>query len=494
MVQRMWSGQKVLPLPLLQAVTVYWLGLKVAALFVGFPHADEAYYWLWGQHPALSYFDHAPLQAWLLGLSGALFGWNLFALRFLSILTAGGTLLILYLWSRRLAGESWRQAFWLSAALFYSSPLLQLYTTVALHDRLLVMLALAALHCFAWCFADWAEGRRRYAMLYLGAICVGLATLTKYNGVLLGIGVALAILVRRDLRGLLATPHLYLAALGSVALQAPVLYWNATRDFASAQFHLEHGFEGIEAGVGHIVRMAIETVLLLSPFVVVPMLRFLAGRAGGGFGGMLLSTAKWVFIASSLGIVALAFFRDALFYWNIIAYAAFFGVAAWSFRTRLEQALQLGWGLVVTTALMVQFSIMPFIQSIGLPQPNTDGLFGWEEIAAEVRAAEAETGADFAAAADWQQASRLAFALQDKDVGALSAELDGFDFWFDEEGHRGADAVILMQAHDPRLAYVRSRFERLDKLREFSIERFGRTLFSYELYAGRGYIPEPGPR
>jgi hypothetical protein len=26
------------------------------------PIGDEAYYWLWGQHMALSYFDHPPLR------------------------------------------------------------------------------------------------------------------------------------------------------------------------------------------------------------------------------------------------------------------------------------------------------------------------------------------------------------------------------------------------------------------------------------------------
>ena len=32
------------------------------ALFAG-PSPDEAYYWLWGQHPGLSYYDHAPFHA-----------------------------------------------------------------------------------------------------------------------------------------------------------------------------------------------------------------------------------------------------------------------------------------------------------------------------------------------------------------------------------------------------------------------------------------------
>ena len=72
-----------------------------------------------------------------------------------------------------------------------------LYTTVALHDRVLVALSLASIHFFAWFFADWIEGKRRYGALYLGAILLGLAVLTNYNGALIGVGVALVVLAGR---------------------------------------------------------------------------------------------------------------------------------------------------------------------------------------------------------------------------------------------------------------------------------------------------------
>ena len=117
---------KRLPIWLLQGVTLYWITLKLAALFIGEPHADEAYYWLWGQHLSLSYFDHAPLHAWLQGAVSVAFGWNLFSLRILSIVSAAVVLYIIYLWSKRLARDDWRHHFWLTAALFYSTPLMLL--------------------------------------------------------------------------------------------------------------------------------------------------------------------------------------------------------------------------------------------------------------------------------------------------------------------------------------------------------------------------------
>jgi hypothetical protein len=36
---------------------------------------DEAYFYLWGEHPALTFYDHPPLTGWLLTLSQVLLGW-----------------------------------------------------------------------------------------------------------------------------------------------------------------------------------------------------------------------------------------------------------------------------------------------------------------------------------------------------------------------------------------------------------------------------------
>ena len=44
--------------------------------------ADEAYYWLWSQHPAAGYFDHPPMIAWLIRAGTFVFGDTPFGVRF----------------------------------------------------------------------------------------------------------------------------------------------------------------------------------------------------------------------------------------------------------------------------------------------------------------------------------------------------------------------------------------------------------------------------
>jgi hypothetical protein len=479
------AGGETLPVRVLQAVVAYWFALKIAALFIGEPHGDEAYYWVWGQHLALSYLDHPPFHAWLQGLVSLVLGWSLPALRFLSVATSAACLWVFWIWAKRLRPDNPKPTFWLTAAMFYSAPMLMLYTTVALHDRVLVLLALLSIHCFALFFTDWTEGRRRYWLLYAAAALLGLATLTKYTGVLVGVGVLVTILVRRDLWSLLKSPHIYLAAVLSVAMQAPVIYWNLIEGFASMRFHSGAGFTNPRQGFDQVVRIGIETLVLIGPFAMLPVFRFVATRAGAGFSGMLHSTAKWVFVATILATLYLAATTPTLFYWSIVAFAAVLGAGAWTFRSRIGQALHIGWGMVLTTVLLVQFTIVPFLGS-----PDASQLYGAAQVADAVRAARAAEQAKFTAAGGWLEASRLAFSLGDKDVASITPGPDGYDFWFDDEAHRGQTAIIVFDHLAVQLPYVESRFASIEKLGEVVVERFGRKLFTYELYVGRGYIPD----
>ncbi|MBU1304464.1 MAG: glycosyltransferase family 39 protein [Alphaproteobacteria bacterium] len=95
------------------------LALRLAVGLFAEPMGDEAYYWVWGQHPGWSYYDHPPLQAWVQGVTTALLGQSLFALRLPSLLALGGTLYVLYLFARRVFGTGWQSWF---LATIYTPP------------------------------------------------------------------------------------------------------------------------------------------------------------------------------------------------------------------------------------------------------------------------------------------------------------------------------------------------------------------------------------
>src|SRR3569623_3783277 len=239
---------------------------------------DEAYYWMWGQHPGWSYFDHPPLHAWLLSLVSRVAGWHPFSVRLLTWLSFAGVLAIFWSWARRFAPQDPQTWFWRSAAIYLASPLFFGLTTIAYNDHLLVALSLLAVHCrvrFVESLENGTQPLLRW--LYAAALALGLATLTKYNGALVGLGFLLAFLLRPSLRRILRTPHPWLAALLAVAMQAPVIYWNIPTGLASFRYHLDDRWAGAAGHFApmHAVNFLLLSALLCSPFLIWPLLRLI---------------------------------------------------------------------------------------------------------------------------------------------------------------------------------------------------------------------------
>src|SRR5687768_15088334 len=92
---------------LLLFAIVYLVGLKLLYAFWAAPIADEAYYWMWGQHLAIGYFDHPPLLGWIQGLSHLVLGRSPLALRWTSLAALAGTAWIFYDVARRIAGAQY---------------------------------------------------------------------------------------------------------------------------------------------------------------------------------------------------------------------------------------------------------------------------------------------------------------------------------------------------------------------------------------------------
>ena len=88
-----------------RAVWIFLFGLTAIRLaLIGATELspDEAYYWMWSERPALSYFSKGPGIAFVIRSSTMLFGDNEFGVRFWSPLLAAGTSLLLYYFAQRL--------------------------------------------------------------------------------------------------------------------------------------------------------------------------------------------------------------------------------------------------------------------------------------------------------------------------------------------------------------------------------------------------------
>ena len=468
----------------LMVLALVFLAAKLALVFVVNPFMDETYYWMWGQHPALSYFDHPPLVAWTEGLSAALFGWNNFALRAPALLTIFGDIGLLYLFAKRQGGESWRELFWAGVLVFAATPAFLVTTSVALPDHLMVFLLIAALYCFSEMLRANDEGRAIHPMLYLGAVALALALLSKYYAILFALALVVYLLATRY-RKLFLNPHLWLAMALVVALQTPVLVWNFQHDFVSFRF-ITGGRQAISAPLSFsgTIGYLLGVVLMLSPFLLWPVFRFaFARRDGTG----LARVAFWV---STIAFLAASIFTNILIHWNVIAYTAALPFLLTFLRSRILLVGHMLFGVLIVAFVLFNYNIVPVL---ALFNPNGDRTsawsHGWSEVAAAVEAAKQGREVGFIAGTSYETASPLGFALGDPEVTSLAARTDAYDFWFDAEAHRGQSALIVADRWQWLTSSIRERFATVEQVGTVSIVREGRPVDDYGIYYATGYTP-----
>lgn len=464
---------------------------RTAFHFLSGPLPDEAYYWLWGQRLALSYYDHPPLQAWLQAASTGLFGNTLFGLRAPTLLTTGWTLAVLAWWARRAGAPASTVTI---AAVFFASPLIFVYTALAFHDHLLIALLVTAAAAFMATLDDAGlRGRVNEPALYTGALAIGLAMLTKYNAALFGAGVALAIMSVPRFRLLLRSPHLYAAAALAFACLTPVLVWNLLHDAASLHYNLIDRFQTddpLSRTAGHVAIFLAMSVLALSPAAAIALWRMLRDRHPAEALQNWQSLATAAFAASTFTFLPLALFTPVYFYWNIPAYLAFLPYVA-NFMGRHLLALHLATGMLVAVAYPINYAGLPLAVLLGSADAESAMTYGWTALTARVDAERRAREADFLLASDYRIGSILAFHTGDTGTEVISERRSQFDFWFDEAARAGQDALILTDDRHPLEQVQRERFETIERVADIPVVRFGFTLKAYTLHVGRGYIPRP---
>lgn len=461
----------------LRAIALIFLLARIVLFFVAHPFMDETYYWMWGQHFALSYFDHPALIGWTQGLA-SVFGWNIVALRLFPLLTLCADLVLLWLIAHRVAGDAWRESFWTIAAVFLSAPIFVLLTGSALPDHLLLCFSLLTVYAVE---SLKQAGSSRW--LYLAGLSIGLAMLSKYTGAVLGAGLVIYLGATPALRQLLRSPHLYLAALLALALQLPVLLWNLQNGFASFGFIVD-GRSGLGGGstwwtgLGGYLAGA---VAVLSPMLAVMMVRFASARGDGhGF-------PRLVFWFSTMAFLAASLFTNILIHWNAVAYIVVLPFLWPLLRARWLLMLQLVYGAIAIGAAGFNFAITPISSLYTAADQASSWSYGWDEVATKIGEIRQSQPVGFVAASDYALASPLAFAMHDANVTSLSPRREEYDYWFDPQAHRGQNALIVADRWRP--LNVDGHFASVTQLEQVDVTRLGRVTSRYRIYLGTGYMP-----
>lgn len=190
---------------------------------------EEAYYWAYAQHPALGYFDHPPMVAWLIALGTILFGNTEWGVRFVAItlLWPGSAWLVFSV------GRIWfgSQAAAVAVLLFCLSPIFVGIGLVMTPDAPLVFFWLLTLYAISQALHTGRSG-----FWWLAGIGFGCALLSKYTAVMLAVSLFLFLCLSSNYRRWLLRIEPWLALMIGIAVFSPVIIWNAQHQWASFLF------------------------------------------------------------------------------------------------------------------------------------------------------------------------------------------------------------------------------------------------------------------
>ena len=507
-IRRTWTSRSRTFLLLLLAILVlptFFRLLVIGRFDLG---NDEAHYYMYAVHPALSYFDHPFMVALLIHTGMALFGPTAFGVRVFSPVLFLLSSLILAMITLSLLPRP-RVLLW-SLILVNAIPLFgYLGSMLILPDSALsvfwLLYILVALVLFTR-YEELSPGRRLQGWILLGTL-FGLSLLSKYNGFLLAPATALFILSTPRFRFLIRTPAPYLALLLGLIVATPLLLWNIENGGASFLFQASHGLGGrFHFDWVPFYQMVFGQVGYLSPilfFVIVGVLWTLS-RKGRNSPWLPVSREKisfllWFSLFPLLFFNLIGLLHPILPHWPAMGYLTAIPLVAIFMENRPGSGPRVwivrgAWlGIAMSLLVTLQLFFRPIVLPARLPLwvDITNDLFGFRRLALAIRA-ELErhpnrvTTPFFFAAEHFNTADELAFYLgRPYHTICLSHGVTQFDFWTDPHRMIGRNGLFVSTDKyrvDPATYYPRGTFDQVIPLSPLVILRRGKPARIFYLY------------
>ncbi len=184
---------------------------------------DESYYWYYAQNLSWGYFDHPPMVALLIKISGFFFDGEL-GVRFMSnILGCVATYLLWLL----IDVKDKNKHVYLFFVLVISAVLLNAYNFLTLPDTPLLFFATL----FLWCYKKYLKAPTLVNALVLG-LTLAAMMYSKYHGILV-----IGFVFISNLK-LLKTRNFWIAVFFGIFCYLPHLIWLYQNDFVTIRYHL----------------------------------------------------------------------------------------------------------------------------------------------------------------------------------------------------------------------------------------------------------------
>lgn len=478
---------------------------------------EEAYYWNYAQHPALSYLDHPPMVAWLIAAGTSTFGDTEFGVRAGAIVCWVATSVFAFLLARDMVGKS---AAIVTLLLLAALPFYFAVGLIMTPDAPLTACWAGALF---FTFRAIVLERRR-AWWGIG-VCVGLGLLSKYTIAPLGPVALIVLLSDRESRRWLRRPEPWCAAAIAGLLFTPVLVWNATHDWSSFVFQgTRRWTDDPEFSLHLLIGSA---GLLLTPIGLAAAIGvFVRSRGVGQPGSGQPCHRARTFALAATGVPLLVFVVFSLSHepklnWTGPVWLGVLPLIAAEIvafpklkSTRLDRIGHRLWRPTIAASMLLYVTALHYF-AIGLPGPAyVGGLavpLAWEELAIEVESLEerieGDTGDEplVVGLDKYFMTSQMAFyrtkVERDRDDSARDEGVEEttgrhlfgmsslmYEHWAPVEEFMGR-TVIVLATNSEALSHdaIQSSFESLGPVQQWSLAKGGKSVTEIHYRVGYGY-------
>jgi 4-amino-4-deoxy-L-arabinose transferase-like glycosyltransferase len=446
---------------------------------------QEAYYWVYSLHPALSYFDHPPLTAYIIFLFSKLTGPNLLAIRLGPLLFSFGFSWLIYQLGRKMFDERLG---------FHVVLLMNLLPTFVITSLFMTPdCPLVFFSALGWVLILKAIQEDRFSFYLWAGIALGLALLSKYTAVFFPVSIFLFLSLSPKHRYHLKRWEPYGGLFLALLFFSPVLTWNFQHGWASFAFQsTQRAGEMMTFKWKELVAYLGSQAGILTPLVFTGFCWTIGlgvkrvWRINSWPESLLLSLAL-----PMVGLFTLVATRDWVkINWLIPAYPpllllmmSYYQNRAFSWKWIYQEYARWTWTTVLFFFILLH--IWPFASQIPL-SGSADTFTGWQELANHldrIKTGQNSKTPTFIFSWGHKTASELQFYLTGHPhtytQTVLGEKCLAYDYWFDPQPLRGQDAL-----------FVWSDFERFPKGQSLLLKRYFQQVEDLEpLTVFRGKYP-----
>ncbi len=465
---------------------------------------QEAYYWYYIQHPALSYFDHPPMAAYSIGLGTLIFGNTIFGVKVMAVIWFAGinflflqTLWLAFLMFKpQLSTEHINHYSFLGLILFNLSIFTHLYSITMVPDTPLLYFWLLMLHFFL----KWLQTHQRKWWFWMG-LALGLGLVSKYTMIAIVPAIFTILLVKKDLRRYLLSPYPYLMMVIATIVFSPVLIWNALHHWASFGFQFTHRAEKLKPFTDkYVIQLVASQLFILTPLIFGFLVDFIVRLFKNRFRDWIPTVLflSGIFIIGGFGYVSL---RSLVkMNWLLPGYLGWIlGAILLFIHYKQNINRWITSGVYVSLFLLIAAYAILLIPNVPLGEGNTWS--GWKDASQKIYGLQQQMGGRkqvFIFGNSYKSASLLKFYLPDHQ-DTYAQNIYGrpalqFDIWGTPDSLKGKDALYVFddrKEYKNDLQFVRQYFDtvfvKATYQYMFANRWHTRTIYCYEArnYHGR---------